>query len=186
VVGSGDGIYDPSTDVSTYNLVNPVLRDTVTLWPLQWVAVRIVADNPGVWFFHCHIFAHEGTRSRTFPQIRGEANHSLRCAYVDLFCVLVGSRVHFFLCSSVMGMGFHLITQPELVDDPPLSVQNCDMQGLSPGVTLVGPGSGGDLSTTGNGTKNSTGGTSSVRGTGEHVSFTAAILIMLATAAFLY
>jgi len=57
VVGSGDGIYNASA-VDTYNLENPVLRDTVTLWPLQWVALRFVADNPGVWFFHCHITAH--------------------------------------------------------------------------------------------------------------------------------
>ena len=61
VVGMGDGIYDPDTDIDTYNLNNPVLRDTVTLWPLQWVALRMVANNPGVWFFHCHIASHEGT-----------------------------------------------------------------------------------------------------------------------------
>jgi laccase len=52
VVGSGYGTYDESL-VSTYNLENPLLRDSVTLWPLQWVALRFVADNPGVWFFHC-------------------------------------------------------------------------------------------------------------------------------------
>ena len=61
VVGRGDGIYDPESDIATYNLVDPVLRDTVTLWPLQWVAIRMVANNPGVWFFHCHISSHEGT-----------------------------------------------------------------------------------------------------------------------------
>jgi Multicopper oxidase len=59
VVGSGVGSYDESLVNSTsYNLKNPLLRDSVTLWPLQWVALRFVADNPGVWFFHCHITAH--------------------------------------------------------------------------------------------------------------------------------
>jgi len=58
VVGQGDGIYDPDVDVDTYNLENPVLRDTVNLWPLQWVAIRVLADNPGVWFFHCHLTSH--------------------------------------------------------------------------------------------------------------------------------
>jgi FtsP/CotA-like multicopper oxidase with cupredoxin domain len=59
VVGSGNGIYDSSLVNSTaYNLKNPLLRDSVTLWPLQWVALRFVADNPGVWFFHCHITSH--------------------------------------------------------------------------------------------------------------------------------
>jgi hypothetical protein len=57
VVGSGYGTYDESL-VSTYNLENPLLRDSVTLWPLQWVALRFVADNPGVWFFPCPITSH--------------------------------------------------------------------------------------------------------------------------------
>jgi uncharacterized membrane protein YgcG len=59
VVGSGVGSYDESlVNTTSYNLVNPLLRDSVTLWPLQWVALRFVADNPGVWFFHCHITSH--------------------------------------------------------------------------------------------------------------------------------
>eukprot|EP00539_Tryblionella_compressa_P000580 CAMPEP_0178737078 /NCGR_PEP_ID=MMETSP0744-20121128/2780_1 /TAXON_ID=913974 /ORGANISM="Nitzschia punctata, Strain CCMP561" /LENGTH=372 /DNA_ID=CAMNT_0020389591 /DNA_START=143 /DNA_END=1261 /DNA_ORIENTATION=- len=59
VVGRGQGNYDAERDVPTYNLENPTLRDTVTLWPLEWVAVRFVANNPGAWFFHCHITAHQ-------------------------------------------------------------------------------------------------------------------------------
>lgn len=55
VVGQGDGIYDPDVDVAAYNLENPVLRDTVNLCPLQWVAIRFIADNRGVWIFHCHL-----------------------------------------------------------------------------------------------------------------------------------
>jgi hypothetical protein len=58
VMGSGDGIFDPETDPASYNLEKPVLRDTVNVWPLQWVALRFVANNPGVWFFHCHITAY--------------------------------------------------------------------------------------------------------------------------------
>jgi hypothetical protein len=59
IVGRGTGIFDPEKDVSTYNEVNPVLRDTVTLYPLNWVALRFVASNPGVWFFHCHLLSHQ-------------------------------------------------------------------------------------------------------------------------------
>jgi Multicopper oxidase len=59
VVGQGQGIYDPATDVSKYNLKNPVLRDTASLQPLGWVALRFVADNPGTWLFHCHILSHQ-------------------------------------------------------------------------------------------------------------------------------
>lgn len=55
VVGSGEGVYDETTDVAKYNLVNPILRDTVVLQPFSWTAVRFITDNPGAWLFHCHI-----------------------------------------------------------------------------------------------------------------------------------
>jgi L-ascorbate oxidase len=58
VVGRGEGIYDPESDIDLYNLKNPLLRDTVTLWPLGWVAVRFVANNAGVWSIHCHLTSH--------------------------------------------------------------------------------------------------------------------------------
>jgi hypothetical protein len=58
VVGQGEGVFDQDADVATYNLVNPVLRDTVTLQPLSWVAIRFVADSPGAWLFHCHLTSH--------------------------------------------------------------------------------------------------------------------------------
>jgi hypothetical protein len=48
VVGRGEEIFNAESDISTYNLKNPILRDTVALWPLGWVAVRFVADNAGV------------------------------------------------------------------------------------------------------------------------------------------
>ena len=35
-----------------------VLKDTVLLPPCGAVAVRLNSDNPGVWFFHCHIDYH--------------------------------------------------------------------------------------------------------------------------------
>ena len=58
IIGQGTGIFDPETDSAKFNLVNPVLRDTFTLWPLGWTAIRFHADNPGVWEFHCHILSH--------------------------------------------------------------------------------------------------------------------------------
>jgi hypothetical protein len=39
--------------------VDPPLRDTSTVFPFGWTAVRFVADNPGVWQFHCHIKSHQ-------------------------------------------------------------------------------------------------------------------------------
>ena len=33
--------------------VNPIRRDTVQIPPGQSITLRVVADNPGVWIFHC-------------------------------------------------------------------------------------------------------------------------------------
>jgi iron transport multicopper oxidase len=34
---------------------NPMRRDTVLIPSMGSVTLRLVADNPGVWFFHCKI-----------------------------------------------------------------------------------------------------------------------------------
>lgn len=33
----------------------PIRRDTISVWPNGNARLRFVADNPGVWLFHCHI-----------------------------------------------------------------------------------------------------------------------------------
>ncbi|CAD5332313.1 unnamed protein product [Arabidopsis thaliana] len=58
VLGYGDGKFKPGIDEKTYNLKNPPLRNTAILYPYGWTAIRFVTDNPGVWFFHCHIEPH--------------------------------------------------------------------------------------------------------------------------------
>jgi FtsP/CotA-like multicopper oxidase with cupredoxin domain len=58
VIGEGYGTFDPETDPDNFNLVNPVFRDTVALWPKRWVAIRFLANNPGVWAFHCTMNSH--------------------------------------------------------------------------------------------------------------------------------
>ncbi|AOA62477.1 Ferro-O2-oxidoreductase [Komagataella phaffii CBS 7435] len=37
---------------------NPMRRDTVYVNPQSYFVIRFKADNPGVWFFHCHIEWH--------------------------------------------------------------------------------------------------------------------------------
>ena len=32
---------------------NPMRRDTVQVPSMNSVTLRVIADNPGVWFFHC-------------------------------------------------------------------------------------------------------------------------------------
>ncbi|KAL5991843.1 Beta-galactosidase (Lactase) [Asimina triloba] len=58
VVGKGFGNYNHIKDPPKFNLLDPVERNTVGVPSGGWVAVRFRADNPGVWFMHCHIEAH--------------------------------------------------------------------------------------------------------------------------------
>uniref|UniRef100_A0ACD5YQE3 Uncharacterized protein n=1 Tax=Avena sativa TaxID=4498 RepID=A0ACD5YQE3_AVESA len=58
VVGQGVGNYDPSKHPAEFNLIDPVQRNTVGVPAGGWVAIRFYADNPGVWFMHCHLEVH--------------------------------------------------------------------------------------------------------------------------------
>jgi FtsP/CotA-like multicopper oxidase with cupredoxin domain len=51
----GRGLLDPSNRTI---IANPLKRDTVTVEGFGWQLIRFVADNPGVWLFHCHIVWH--------------------------------------------------------------------------------------------------------------------------------
>ncbi|KAF7116798.1 hypothetical protein RHSIM_RhsimUnG0014700 [Rhododendron simsii] len=57
-VGSGFGNFDNSTDPKGYNLVDPPEINTVGVPKNGWAAIRFKADNPGVWFMHCHLERH--------------------------------------------------------------------------------------------------------------------------------
>ncbi|KAJ5159865.1 Iron transport multicopper oxidase fetC [Penicillium canariense] len=53
----GDPVaYDPSNHTAFPKY--PARRDTFVLPPQGYFVIRFVADNPGVWFFHCHIDWH--------------------------------------------------------------------------------------------------------------------------------
>ncbi|KAF2283366.1 hypothetical protein GH714_003566 [Hevea brasiliensis] len=58
VVGQGFGNFDPNKDPAKFNLVDPVERNTAGVPSGGWVAIRFLADNPGVWFMHCHLEVH--------------------------------------------------------------------------------------------------------------------------------
>lgn len=51
----GRGLLDPSNNTV---IANPVRRDVATVEGFGWSLVRFVADNPGVWLFHCHLAWH--------------------------------------------------------------------------------------------------------------------------------
>ncbi|CAH9115654.1 unnamed protein product [Cuscuta epithymum] len=58
VVGMGFGNFDRKKDPAKYNLVDPVERNTIGVPAGGWVTLRFRADNPGVWFMHCHLEVH--------------------------------------------------------------------------------------------------------------------------------
>ncbi|KAK9283127.1 hypothetical protein L1049_011358 [Liquidambar formosana] len=63
VLGSGSGsnstvYFNERTDPASYNLINPPLLNTVSVPKYGWTAIRFVANNPGVWFIHCHFERH--------------------------------------------------------------------------------------------------------------------------------
>ncbi|XP_059667934.1 laccase-4 [Cornus florida] len=57
-VGRGLGNFNPKNDTKSFNLVDPVERNTIGVPSGGWVAIRFLADNPGVWFLHCHLEVH--------------------------------------------------------------------------------------------------------------------------------
>ncbi|KAJ0117876.1 diphenol oxidase [Diaporthe amygdali] len=65
VVGWGPGRYDaaaasaaPGATATTWNLANPLRRDTFTVPAESHVVIRFRADNPGIWVLHCHVAWH--------------------------------------------------------------------------------------------------------------------------------
>ncbi|GAV76566.1 Cu-oxidase domain-containing protein/Cu-oxidase_2 domain-containing protein/Cu-oxidase_3 domain-containing protein [Cephalotus follicularis] len=58
VVGQGFGNFNANKDPAKFNLVDPAERNTVGVPSGGWVAIRFLADNPGVWFMHCHLEVH--------------------------------------------------------------------------------------------------------------------------------
>ncbi|KAJ4951487.1 hypothetical protein NE237_028319 [Protea cynaroides] len=58
VVGWGFGNFDKNKDPLQYNLIDPPLQNTALVPKNGWITIRFLADNPGVWFMHCHLERH--------------------------------------------------------------------------------------------------------------------------------
>ncbi|KAF2440290.1 multicopper oxidase [Karstenula rhodostoma CBS 690.94] len=57
VLASGHG-YPPEGLYDALDVTNPLRRDTASVEAFGWTLVRFVADNAGVWPFHCHLGWH--------------------------------------------------------------------------------------------------------------------------------
>ncbi|KAG9133083.1 hypothetical protein Leryth_018657 [Lithospermum erythrorhizon] len=58
VLGTGLGNYNAARDRPKFNLVDPPIQHTISVPSKGWVAARFRADNPGVWYYHCHNEGH--------------------------------------------------------------------------------------------------------------------------------
>ncbi|XP_064970920.1 laccase-24-like isoform X2 [Musa acuminata AAA Group] len=58
VLAQGFGNFNATAAASSYNLVDPQVRNTVAVPVGGWAVIRFVANNPGVWILHCHLDAH--------------------------------------------------------------------------------------------------------------------------------
>ncbi|PKI59916.1 hypothetical protein CRG98_019689 [Punica granatum] len=58
VVGIGSGNFNNNTDPLSYNLIDPPKVNTFGVPKNGWLAIRFFANNPGVWFWHCHLDRH--------------------------------------------------------------------------------------------------------------------------------
>ncbi|KAL4277893.1 hypothetical protein GQ457_03G031580 [Hibiscus cannabinus] len=73
-VGTGTGNFNNQTDPTTYNLVDPPLINTIHVPRRGWVAIRFFANNPGVWFMHCHFERHSSWGMDTVFIVRNGTN----------------------------------------------------------------------------------------------------------------
>ncbi|GMP46171.1 hypothetical protein CsSME_00014430 [Camellia sinensis var. sinensis] len=77
VVGSGVGNFDNETDPKSYNLIDPPKLNTIRVPKKGWVTVRFIANNPGVWLWHCHLLRRLTCSMKTvFIVKNGETPHS--------------------------------------------------------------------------------------------------------------
>ncbi|KAJ1437310.1 Multicopper oxidase, type 1 [Sesbania bispinosa] len=58
VLAQGFGNYNSTRDEPKFNLVNPQMRNTIVVPVGGWAVIRFQANNPGMWFVHCHFDVH--------------------------------------------------------------------------------------------------------------------------------
>ncbi|XP_065860136.1 laccase-6 [Euphorbia lathyris] len=73
VVGYGSGDYNPQ--FASFNLVDPPYMNTIGVPVGGWAAIRFVADNPGVWFMHCHLDVHQSWGLATALIVKNGKGH---------------------------------------------------------------------------------------------------------------
>ncbi|KAI4302701.1 hypothetical protein MLD38_038419 [Melastoma candidum] len=58
VLAQGFGNYNATTACNKFNYYNPQIRNTIAVPVGGWAVIRFTANNPGIWFLHCHLDVH--------------------------------------------------------------------------------------------------------------------------------
>ena len=61
-----------------FNLMNPLLKDTVYVPAWGYTVIRFLADNEGIWALHCHILWHQGSGMSMAIQVLGDEHTGMR------------------------------------------------------------------------------------------------------------
>jgi len=85
------GSYNATLHESSLDYFNPLRRDTISVNADSWIYIRYVADNPGVWLFHCHIVWHSSRGLATgfvegedeIRQLFGSKSTPLTCDVIE-------------------------------------------------------------------------------------------------------
>ena len=61
----------------SFNLDNPIKKDTVYVPPFGYVVLRFLADNEGIWKLHCHVLWHHSSGMSMALQVLGDEQAGL-------------------------------------------------------------------------------------------------------------
>ena len=112
VLAQGSGTF-AEADKETFNFNNPLLRDTFSVWDFGWTAVRFKANVSDS--LYCLFTA----------LLKYSQYSSFQNAGVWPFHCTVAPHV-------INGMGFNVITSPDLLSTPPPGLMSCTMTSVNP------------------------------------------------------
>ena len=83
VVAHGQLPYHPADRPPVYNLDDPPLKDTLGIRTGDYAILRFVADNPGMWHFHCHLVVHMAIGLQMVFNVAEERQEPPPASYFD-------------------------------------------------------------------------------------------------------
>ena len=73
-----------------FNLVDPLIKDTIYVPRFGYAVIRFLADNEGMWALHCHLLWHQASGMLMSFQVLGDeqdgVSKSEAALYAKQFC----------------------------------------------------------------------------------------------------